>query len=604
MKETLYETITPADVMNVPRGQPGRKFFKSAGPIRWYVMAAIVYAAGAVAAAIWILLGPKLDRGEVVLRVFNVPVKQLYSGIALSCLLTPAAIIIRRIGYDLALLQPLAIASAKPMRLSHLDAVMDPGLWAATRLMSYSGFAAFSQIFLLISGATLVPVGTLMLTTGDFNAPAERTAVVGMPIVTQNDPFALVNDTTGLPTVVNVMDEEKLAQDLFLQPVVNTIVGVMTQQMGKLSPVSHTLGPIPSANFTYEDGVIYHGVFTYTWQSSCQYTNETVVSIEGDPYGDKAYFFNATVDFPDDSIPPQQMAFPGLVMYNTTVPEAKGLDANTFVSYFVVGGVDNYTVNWDSLPSGAKHTDRAWISSFKCTPSFDWHVGSCIYRNGSMTSCVPTPGKNVTLLDEASLNLLPAYFSRMPGIITELDLRLGGRPLISVSTLSDLNYDPMYYRAREPQDFDNTYGLYAHSIATITSGGYIGSAVVATSNLPTSRVYIARIYIIAIVLFILILAPLIAIIDIMMMIRRGRPLHKTTFLTIANAVRGPWWDRLMWGHCALSPEELQSAPELSNIYVMFGADETCPQHVGLAPDVRPIEKEGLYFGVGKKEKAS
>ncbi|KAK5053099.1 hypothetical protein LTR84_002073 [Exophiala bonariae] len=600
MKDALYETITPADSTNVPPGQPGRKLFSSAGWIRWYLLGAIVYAAGAIAAAVWILLGPRLNNVEVVLRVFNVQVKQLYSSLALSCLLTPAAIIIRRLAYDIALLQPLAIASAMPMRLSHLDAAMDPGLWAAIQLRPYSGLATFSQIFLLICGATLVPVGTLMLTTGQFNPPAERTAVVGMPILTQT-PFVNVNDTTGLPTVMDIFDADRLAQDLFVQPVVNTVVGVITQQMGKLSLVNQTLGPIPSANFTYEDGVIYHGVVTYTWRGGCAFTNETKVNIEGEPFGESGQTFNATIDFPDDSLPPRQITFPQFVMYNTTVPGADGLEKNNFVSYFVVGGVGNYTVNWNSLPRGTTRTDRAWISSFKCTPSFEWNIASCTYKNGSMTSCMPTPGKNVTLLDEASLNLLPAYFTRLPGIITELDLGLGNRPLISVPTLADLHYDPIYVRACQPQDFDKVYGLFAQSIAAITSAGYIGSAEVPTSLLPTSRVYIARIYIIAIVLFILIMAPAIAIIDMLVMTRRGWPLHKATFLTIANAVRGPWWDKLMWGYCALSPEELQATPELAKTYVMFGADETCPQHVGLARDVTPIEKERLYFGIDKEK---
>lgn len=600
MKEALYETITPTEPTNVPPGQPGRKLFSFVDPIRWYLLAAIVYAAGAVAAAVWILLGPRHSWGEVVLRVYNVPVKQLYSGIALSCVLTPAAIVLRHIAYDLGLLQPLAVASAKPMRLSHLDAAMNPGLWAASRLASYSGFAAFSQIFLLICGAGLVPVGTLMVTTGEFSAPADRTAVVGMPVLSRSQ-IVNVNETTGLPTVVNVFDEDRLAQDLFVQPIVNTVVGVITQQMGKLTDVNQTLGPIPSANFTYEEGVVYHGVVTYTWQSRCEYTNETLVTIDGSPFGEDDYYVNATIDFPDDPRPPQQITFPDLVMYNTTAPGTEFLDGNAFVSYYVVGGVDNYTVNWDNLPSGTMRDGRAWSASFKCSPTFEWSVSSCTFKNGSMTSCTPTPGKNVTVLDEESLNVFPAYFTRLPGIITELDLRLGGRPLLSIPTLSDLNYDQNLYRARGPQEFGDIYGLFAQSIAAVTSSGYLGNAVVPTSGLPSRRVYLARIYIIAIVLFILIFAPAIAIINILWMAHKGRPLHRATFLTISNAVRGPWWDRLLWGHCAMSPEELQGVPELANTFVMFGVDEASPQHVGLAPDVRPIEKENLYFGIPKEK---
>lgn len=597
MKEPLYETITPAELTNGPPGQPGRKLFSFADPIRWYLMALIIYAAGAIGTAVWVCLGPRVNMGEVVLQVSNVPVKQLYSGIALSCLLTPAAIVLRQIAHDLALLQPLAVASAKPMRLSHLDTAINPGLWAAISLVHYSAFAGLSQIFLLVAGATLVPIGTLMITTGDFNAPAERTAVVGMPIL-QSPSFVLIDEGTGLPTVVNVFNETRLDQDLFLQPVVNTVVGVLTQQLGKLPQFNQTLGPIPSSNLTYEEGVVYHGVVTYSWESGCAYTNETEITIEGSPYGEEGYWANATVDFPDETVPPQQMTFPGWVMFNTTVP---GLDPLDFVSYFVVGGVDNYTVNWDNLPPGTQHDDKSWIASIKCSPSFTWNVSSCTYKNGSMTACMPTPGKNVTALDETGLNLLPAYFSRLPGIITELDRRLGGSPILAIPTLRDQSLDLKYYRARGPEVFDRVYGLFAQSIATITSAGYLGTAVVPTSGLPISRVYIARIYIIAIVLFILIFAPAIALFDIWIMSRRGRPLHRATFLTIANAVRGPWWDRLLWGHCALAPNELQAIPEISKTYVMFGVDESNPQHVGLAPDVRPIEKETLYFGVSKEK---
>jgi len=602
MKDALYESITPADSTNVPTGQPGRKLFSFSDPIRWYLLALIVYAAGAIGTAVWVCLGPRVNMGEVVLQVGNVPVKQLYSAIALSCLLTPAAIVLRQIAHDLALLQPLAIASAQPMRLSHLDTAINPGLWAAISLIHYSAFAGLSQIFLLVAGATLVPIGTLMITTGDFSAPAERTAVVGMPIL-QSPSIVLVDDATGLPAVVNVFNQTRLDDDLVLQPVLNIVVGVLTQLMGKLPQYDHTLGPIPSSNVTYEDGVIYHGVVTYSWKSGCAYTNETQVTIDGAPWGEDDFWVNATVDFPDETVAPRQVTFPSWEMFNTTIPNSDPLKEFDFVSYFAVGGVDNYTVNWGNLPPGTQHHGRSWTASIKCTPSFTWNVSSCTFKNGSMTACVPTPGKNVTALDEAGLNFLPAYFSRLPGIITELDIRLAGAPLLAIPTLHDESINLLYYRARGPEDFDKVYGLFAQSIATITSAGYLGTVVVPTSGLPTSRVYIARIYIIPIVLFILVFAPAVALLDIFIMSRRGRPLHRATFLSIANAVRGPWWDRLLWGNCTLSPGELQSVPEISKSYVMFGVDESNPQHIGLAPDVRPIEKDTLYFGV-RKEKLS
>ena len=87
----------------------------------------------------------------------------------------------------------------------------------------------------------------------------------------------------------------------------------------------------------------------------------------------------------------------------------------------------------------------------------------------------------------------------------------------------------------------------------------------------------------SITLFFLILTPALAILDISRKILGHQPLRRATFLTAANAVRGPWWDSLLWGSCAFSATDLQASRGIADMYVMFGADEHQPEHVGLAP---------------------
>ena len=48
MKEATYEKVTRADPSNGPRGHPGRKLFSFVDPVRRYLLAAAVYAAGAM----------------------------------------------------------------------------------------------------------------------------------------------------------------------------------------------------------------------------------------------------------------------------------------------------------------------------------------------------------------------------------------------------------------------------------------------------------------------------------------------------------------------------------------------------------------------------
>jgi hypothetical protein len=162
-------------------------------------------------------------------------------------------------------------------------------------------------------------------------------------------------------------------------------------------------------------------------------------------------------------------------------------------------------------------------------------------------------------------------------------------------------------RAPTLADFEKLYGLFAQTIATLTTAGYYGVAEVPTLGAGFKEVYIARVYILAILLLFLVFTPVLIILDIGLKLYRRDPLRRITFLTIANAVRGPWWDNLLWGGCLMPPTELRrwfssSATTNVAVEVMFGADERFPQHVGLAPRVESIKSHHIYSGIRKRPK--
>ena len=102
-------------------------------------------------------------------------------------------------------------------------------------------------------------------------------------------------------------------------------------------------------------------------------------------------------------------------------------------------------------------------------------------------------------------------------------------------------------------------------------------------------------YILVIVVAILVGVPLLTGFNLFAKVMRHLPLRRATFLTIANAVRGPWWDTTLYGGCALTPSELRERHK--NEKVAFGADVNHPQHVGLAPEVHRVEDETMYLGI-------
>jgi hypothetical protein len=81
-----------------------------------YIPVISIYTITVLAVIVWMTSGPALSGGGRVLKTGTLYVDQFYSGLALSALLAPAAIIIRTMSHDLGLIHPFSIAYRKPVR--------------------------------------------------------------------------------------------------------------------------------------------------------------------------------------------------------------------------------------------------------------------------------------------------------------------------------------------------------------------------------------------------------------------------------------------------------------------------------------------------------
>ena len=276
--------------------------------------------------------------------------------------------------------------------------------------------------------------------------------------------------------------------------------------------------------------------------------------------------------------------------------------------YVAAHGTDDST----HMPSNTTGLDFAgpwWISRVKCTPTLDWQISSCTWRNGSATECSDLPNGNTTALDSCGLDALTYYMRGVPHYLdyesTQEDtgsILLGLRALTAI-----LMYDPTssdsggVFKVPSLSDFDSLYGIIAESMAIISTNGFYGVAEVSTIDLAPRPVYIIRTYILGVFMTLVILVLVVTLWELLSNIKEHLPLRRATFLTIANAVRGRWWDDTLRGGCVLPPSELLEKHQKQR--VMFGVDIEHPEHVGLAPEVSTIQVDQHYYGLGHESSA-
>lgn len=549
--------------------------------IKCYILCVSAYACAGIGFAIYLSTCPAHAAGIRALDSITSNINQFYAGLGLSVLLTPAAILIRMLAYDMALLHPFAISSTHRTDLKDLDSLMDPGFYAMTRLFKYSSVAATVQAFLLLSGAVLVPVGTLIAYTGDHSSLTQGVASVGLP--TLDRPSRALNIYTSYALEDGFV--HSFSHDDLLDMAVHRFLGELVAFTGVISSNGQILGPSSSTNFSYKQNQQYEGIVTFNWTSGCKHTTD--IEYEVSPYTDRLYD-QYRVTFPTGQKNSSMAAGGAVALANVT-----DNDGN-ITTYYAISGRVVETTNLDSAESviGVNVHSGSWITRVSCTPSLTWQVSRCTWRNSSMTACMSAPGTNTTQLDVEALDKLVGYMSLIP-----LRLRSGSyRTFKKYSIIVALMFDPYAsntdnYRIPSLADFNSMYGLVARSIIELATSGHYGSAevpVIATTTRPT---YLVRTYMLGIVVAILVLVPLLVQCILLWRQHRCVPMRRATLLTIANSIRGARWDSIMQGGSIMSHTQLKERH--AGFLVLYGIDPNSSGQVGFFEDGLPINKAML-----------
>ncbi|GKT50044.1 uncharacterized protein ColSpa_10225 [Colletotrichum spaethianum] len=268
---------------------------------------------------------------------------------------------------------------------------------------------------------------------------------------------------------------------------------------------------------------------------------------------------------------------------NTTINGIPVGGTTYFISAGTSSSLEVSTLTNDT--SLTKTADGHWISRSKCTPEFSWEVAGCVFNGTIMTECYSEPNTNTTAIDTVALNALQSYMTAIPW-----------RIFIERLTIVDKTIDTLY-SIPTTRDWGHFFGNIAQSIAAISTAGYYGTATVPTVARVQEDVYIIRTVVLWIVLVMLAVVFFTSCLDIWRSKSRGLPFRTATFLAISNAVRGPWWDQVLYGSCVADEVAMQKR---SSAAVMFGADVNNPYHVGLLPAVLPIKKDRTYFGIRRR----
>ncbi|KAF4624274.1 hypothetical protein G7Y89_g13899 [Cudoniella acicularis] len=244
--------------------------------------------------------------------------------------------------------------------------------------------------------------------------------------------------------------------------------------------------------------------------------------------------------------------------------------------FFAVGIDQSTTASVPDDKTGLSLIDTVWVS------------------HQVYTDCERTPGQNVTRLDTEGLDYLTGQMTAVPWLISNQSDSVFNMGILT----APLVYWPganNSHQLRVPalQNYTNLFGVVAQSIAIATTAGYYGTVEVPTVGTPEREVYIARTYMIAIVFLPLLAVSCFGTAHLVQLSINRLPFRKASFLTIASATKGLWWDRELSGTSAMPESRLRRRYGRS---VMFGVNvkESGSGHVGLAPVVREIEEEGRY----------
>lgn len=549
-----------------------------------------------VAAIVWSYQGPAVDSSYAERRVFRTPgslvVDQLYSGLLLSAVLAPAGMLVQQIMHDFRSLRLFALAAQRPVLLSDLDKIGDDSaVWTLWVLAKYSWWYAAMHAALMVVRISLVPVGTLMLSTGVYYHNVSGSGVVGLPVLAPGQQ----SSTTRLASAMGWDGRGNFTQTLdgndeFLSQVMYTFAGNIISQSALVDVFSGVIGPIPTHNLTFHVNTTYDGLVLYHWDAKCEAALD--VPYTAAPNGPNTTY---TFTLPDSSsvvidVDPGDSESQRLRLWNS------GADGS--INNLPVGGT-TYFISvgaYASLGADARPNDTSivrtpeghWLSLSKCAPDFSWEVGACTFNGTLMTECRGGgggAGANTTALDTAALDALGDYMTALPWWM-----------FVQEMAIVDKTLDALY-SIPTARDWGHFFGNIAQSIAAISTAGYFGTATVPVVTRVAEDVYIVRTAVLWVMLAMLTIVFVTSCLDIWRSKARGLPFRPATFLAVANAVRGSWWDQELYGSCAADEKTMRGRGSAA---VVFGVDPDNPYHVGLLPAALPIQRDQSYFGIKRR----
>lgn len=556
-----------------------------------YLGILVVYLAASIAMIAWSVTGPEMQGDSPAQRrVFrtpkNMPVDELYSGIALSALLAPAGMLIQWLFNDFRRLHLFSLTTQRPVRVSDLDEIGDnSSILTLTTVFRYSWWYGFMQTMMRLLRILVVPVGTLMLTVGPHIRHLHDQGVVGIPTLsaaeTTGSSILTLSDAMG-GTFEDGHLKPSLAtkNDTFLSRSVYTFVGSLISQSALVDVDFGVLGPVPTHNLSFIHNTTYSGVVYFEWDAGCQSATDVPYTFRENKTHNIYSFTLPGGDFRTLELGKEKDGSQHLSLWNDSPEDAINDIPTTGTSYFFSATrsitMSNSTLSEVDPGRSLKQTDNGdWISRTKCTPSFKWNVGSCDFNSTLMTNCRSHPGSNTSALDAHALDALETYMTAIPWYIFK------ERLVIVDKTLDTL------YSIPTSQDWGHFFGNIAHSIASVSTAGYFGTATVPTVTVVAEDVYVVRTSILLAVTIMFAMVVGLSFMDIIRNHRKRLPYHMASFLAIAHAVRGQWWD-----------DELRNVPlwheaegrKHTEATVMFGVDQSDRRYVRLAPVVEPLHR--------------
>lgn len=268
---------------------------------------------------------------------------------------------------------------------------------------------------LMLGGTLLVPLGTLVITTGVYAPQLSGTGVVGLP-TKANELRPATSDGDGL---------------YFGGYVTNTaatlVEGTIISNVGVLGTTKPVLGPVATENITFETGVRYENVVAFTWDAGCESAEADIsFTIDPPPDGENPNVEDGGITYIPLAANITYNTFNGsngttgilaqrLLVWSNATDDVLlqpftfnnlGTGPSGGTLFFAIAGDKRYTASWPGNLSSLANSSNYWVSRVKCTPTFTWNVSSCSWDGSSMTDCAPTPGANTLWLDTVGLNFL------------------------------------------------------------------------------------------------------------------------------------------------------------------------------------------------------